>query len=66
VRHPPVTPLRTEEMLELAERAVGIAPGEADRDERGVPTPLVRIQTRGRLRPGADVVPGQNSERFVA
>ena len=66
VRHPPVAPLRAEEMLELTERAVGIAMREADRDEGGVPAPLVRIQARRGFGPAADVVPGENRERLVA
>jgi len=53
-------------MLELTERAVGIAMREADRDEGGVPAPLVRIQARRGFRPAADVVPGENRERLVA
>jgi len=52
-------------MLELAERAVRVDPGETDRDERGVPAPLVRIETRSRLRPPADVVPPQDGDRLV-
>jgi len=53
-------------MLELTERTVGVAPREADRDEGGVPAPLMRIQARRRLRPSADVVPGENGERLGA
>jgi hypothetical protein len=53
-------------MLELTDRAVGVAPREADRDERGIPAPLVRIQPRRRLRPPADVVARENGERLVA
>jgi len=52
-------------MLELAERAVGVDPREPDRDERGVPAPLMRIETRRRLRPAADVVPRQDGDRLV-
>jgi len=58
--------LRFEEMLELAERAVGVDPRETDRDERGVPTPLMGIEARCRLRPPADVVPRQDGGRLVA
>jgi hypothetical protein len=65
VGHAAVTPLRTEKMLELTERAVGVDPRKADRDERGVPAPLVRIQARSRLRPPADVVPAQNGDRLI-
>jgi len=66
VRHTSVAPLRFEEMLELAERAVGVDPRETDRDERGVPAPLMRIEARCRLRPPADVVPRQDRDRLVA
>jgi len=66
VRHPSVAPLRTEKALALSERAVGVAPREADRDEGGVPAPLMRIQARRRLRPPADVVPGENGARLGA
>jgi len=52
-------------MLELAERAVRVDPGETDRDERSVPAPLVRVQARSRLRPPADVVPAQNGDRLI-
>jgi hypothetical protein len=53
-------------MLELTERAAGVAPREADRDEGGVPAPLMGIQARRRLRPATDIVPGEDGERFVA
>ncbi|MEK6207407.1 MAG: hypothetical protein AABM32_07180 [Chloroflexota bacterium] len=53
-------------MLELAEGAVGVASREADRDERGVPAPLVRIQAWSRLGPSADVVAREDTEGRVA
>jgi hypothetical protein len=53
-------------MLELTERAIGVASGEADRDEGGVPAPLVRIQARSWLRPPADIVPSENRKRLRA
>jgi hypothetical protein len=53
-------------MLDLTERPIGIAVREADRDERGVPAPLMRIEARSRLRPSADVVPRQDRDRLVA
>jgi hypothetical protein len=66
VRHPSIAPLRAEEVLELTDRTAGIAPREADRDERRIPAPLVRIQARCRFRPSADVVSVENGQRFVA
>jgi hypothetical protein len=53
-------------MLDLAERAVGVMVREADRDERGIPAPLMRVQARRRLGPAADVVPGQGGQSLVA
>jgi hypothetical protein len=58
--------LRREEMLDLAKRPVRIVVGEADRDERGVPAPLVWIKARRRFRPAADVVPGEDGASLVA
>jgi hypothetical protein len=66
VRQPAVAPLRAEEMLDLAKRPIGVVMGEANRDERRIPTPLMRIQTRSRLRPAPDVVPGQDCTSLVA
>jgi len=53
-------------MLELTDRAVGVAAREADRDERAIPAPLVRIKARGRLRPPSDVVPREDRKSLVA
>jgi hypothetical protein len=66
VRHAAVTPLRVEKMLDLTERAVRIKMGEADRDERRIPAPLMWIEARRGLRPPADVVPRQDGDRLVA
>ena len=51
VRDAAVGPLRREEMLELLDRPRRVEMREADRDERAIPAPLVRIQTRRRLGP---------------
>jgi hypothetical protein len=61
VRDAAVRPLRLEQVLELLERARRIEMSEPDRDERAVPAPLVRIETRRRLRPAADIVRAQHS-----
>jgi hypothetical protein len=53
-------------MLELAQCSIGIVVREADRDERGVPAPLVWIKARRRFRPAADVVPGEDGASLVA
>jgi hypothetical protein len=66
VWHSAVTPLRLEEVLDLAERPIRIVVCEADRDEGGIPAPLMRVQARCRLRPAADVVPGQDCKSRVA
>jgi len=51
-------------MLDFAERPAGLGMRETDRDERGVPAPLVRIEARSRLRPTPDVVPRQDGQRL--
>jgi hypothetical protein len=66
MRDASVVPLRGEEVLELAECPGRIAVRETDRDERGVPAPLVWVQARSGFRPTADVVPLQDRERLVA
>jgi hypothetical protein len=66
VGQPTVAPLRTEEMLNLAERSIRIVVGEPDRDEGGIPAPLMRIQARGRFCPTTDVVPTKDGASFVA
>ena len=44
VRHPPVDPLGPEQARQLPPGAVGADVGPADRDERRVPAPLVRVE----------------------
>jgi hypothetical protein len=66
VGHTPITPLRIEEMLDLAERPVGIVMSDTDRDKRGIPAPLMRVQARSRFGPTTDVVARQDSEGFIA
>src|SRR5215472_255189 len=57
VRQHAVGPLRVKQRLKLGLRACLVVPGAADRDERGVPAPLVRIQTgRGHRRVADPVV----------
>jgi hypothetical protein len=53
-------------MLDLAERPVGVVVREADRDERRIPAPLMRVQARGRLGPAADVIAREDRESRVA
>jgi hypothetical protein len=66
VGHTTVTPLRVEEMLDLAERAIRIVVRETDRDESRIPAPLMWIEAWCGLRPCADAIPGQNGECLVA
>jgi hypothetical protein len=66
VRHAAVAPLRVEKVLDLPERAVGVMVREADRDERGIPAPLVRVQARSRFGPAADVIARENGKSLVA
>src|SRR5829696_4292461 len=56
-------PLAGEEGLELVRCAAVVHVREAKRDERGVPTPLVRIQGRGWFGPGFQAVAAQDVRR---
>jgi hypothetical protein len=56
-------PLAAEEGFELVRRAAVVHVREAEGDERGVPTPLVRIKGRGWLGPGFQAVAAQDVRR---
>jgi hypothetical protein len=56
-------PLAGEEGLKLVRCAAVVHVREAERDERGVPTPLVRIKGRGWFGPGFQAVAAQDVRR---
>ncbi len=66
VRNAPIRPLRLKERFELAQRAVDVVMGEADRNEGAVPTPLVGVQSRRWPCPPAEVVSMQDLECRLA
>ena len=51
VGHHARTPLPGEERIEVVPCPLEVEGGQADRDEGGVPAPLVRVEVRGRLYP---------------
>ncbi len=59
VRDHPVGPLRRQQRVELDDRPLDAQRGQADRDERRVPAPHVRVQKRRRGRHHAQVVAAQ-------
>jgi hypothetical protein len=59
-----VGPLRRQQRSQLAYRTADVEVGPPDRDEGGVPAPLVRIQVRCGDRPVADVVAMQQRVRL--
>ena len=59
----PRRPLAGKQGLELVRRAAVVHVREAERYERGVPTPLVRIQRRCRFGPGFQAVAAQDVRR---
>ena len=66
VRHHARRPLRGEQALELGHGPPDVQVRPADRDERAVPAPLVRVQDRRRPRPTARVVGVQHGGCPVA
>lgn len=65
VRHEAVRPLPLEQRAELRARALLVAARQADRDQRRVPAPLVRVEVRSRARAAPEPVAIEDSLRRV-